>query len=259
MEWSDRAIVLSARRHGEGGAILSLLCETQGRHAGMLRGAGSPRLRGVSEPGTLVEALWRARLADHLGNWQLEPLQHFAADVLDEPLRLAALQSVCALADAALPERESHADVFYATEALLQALSGPFWAALLVKWETKLLESLGFGLDLQRCAATGATGNLAFVSPRTGRAVSLEAAGPYRERLLPLPGFLIGQGAAEPAQILDGLRLTGHFLLRHVFEVTHRTLPAARTRFVESYSRWAGVADNLADHDPESGPESRDR
>jgi len=250
MDWLDRGIVLSARPHGEGSAVVHVLCEEQGRHAGLLRGASSSRSRGLAEPGTMVQAAWRARLSDHLGTWQLEPVRHYAADLLDDPLRLAGLQAACALADAALPERESHTALFSATEALLEAMAGPFWGAVMVKWETKLLESLGFGLDLSRCAATGEgaeTANLCFVSPKTGRAVSLEGAGPYKEKLLALPGFLIGKGAAEPPDILCGLQLTGHFLARNVFDMANRPLPAARVRFVESLSRFATLSATVDD------------
>ncbi len=247
MDWVDRGIVLSARPYGEGSAVVNILCAEQGRHAGLLRGAQSNRQRGVAEPGTRVQAQWRARLADHLGTWALEADRHFASDLLDEPLRLSGLQAVCTLADAALPEREAHADVYYATEALLEAFGGEFWAAVLVMWEVKLLESLGFGLDMTRCAATGAKTNLTYVSPKSGCAVSEEGAGPYKERLLPLPGFLIGKGTGEPPEIVAGLRLTGHFLQRHVFDVTNKPLPAARLRFAESYSRYAGVSATVDD------------
>lgn len=242
IEWSDRGIVLAARPHGESGAVIHVLCQEQGRFAGMLHGAQSSRRRGLSEPGTMVQAHWQARLADHLGNWQLESTRQFAAELLDEPLRLAGLQAVCSLAQEALPEREPHEDVFFATEALLNTFDGEFWAPVLIKWETKLLESLGFGLDLTKCAATGSTENLCFVSPKSGRAVSAEGAGPYKERLLPLPGFLIGQGDASPERVVEGLRLTAHFLQKHVFDVTNRPLPVARIRFQDSYSRFAGTS-----------------
>ncbi|MEO0393088.1 MAG: DNA repair protein RecO [Pseudomonadota bacterium] len=250
--FDDNGIVLSARAYGDSSAVLNILCEHQGRHAGMLRGASSSRQRGIREPGTRVHARWQARLSDHLGNWSLEATRYHAAELLDQPLRLSGLQAVCSLADAALPEREAHADVYYATEALLDAMEGEFWAAVLVMWEVKLLKSLGFGLDLSRCAVTGDSANLTYVSPKSGCAVSAEGAGPYKERLLSLPGFLIGQGMAEPSDIVAGLRLTGHFLQRHVFDVTNKPLPPARLRFAETYSRFAGPPATVKTSDDDS-------
>ena len=253
MDWTDEGIVLSARRHGEAAAIASLLTRAHGRHAGLVHGGWGKRGRALLQPGNAVHARWRARLSEHLGTFTLEPILTSAARLFNEPLRLAALASACALADAALPERERHPAVHDALVELLAALAqdAPGWPETYVRWEVRLLADLGFGLDLKRCAATGTEADLAFVSPRTGRAVSTAAAGPWRERLLPLPAFLAGaegQSAAgaratpgskspgarahitEIESIAEGLALTAHFLERHVFAPHGRTLPAARRR-----------------------------
>jgi len=237
MDWSDEAIVLAARPHGEGSAIVQLLTRARGRHAGLVRGGASKRGRASVEPGNMVEATWRARLTEHLGSLTLEVVRPTAADLLDDPRRLAALAGACAVAEAALPEREPHPAAFEGTAALLAALAaddpGDVWPAAYVRWEVGLLGELGFGLDLTRCAATGANDQLAYVSPRTGRAVSLSAGEPYKDRLLPLPPFLIGAGAADPAAVAAGLRLTGHFLVHHVFAALHRPAPPARERLAQ--------------------------
>ena len=233
MDWTDQGIVLSARRHGEAAAVASLLTRAHGRHAGLVRGGWGKRGRAILQSGNTVQAHWRARLSEHLGTFVLEPEQPFAAGVFNDPLRLAALASACALADCALPEREPHPAVHDALGHLLAALVGEDsgWPEVYVRWEIRLLADLGFGLDLKRCAQTGTESNLAFVSPRTGRAVSADGAGPWRDRLLPLPGFL---GGAEPNLAIDsitqGLALTAHFLERHVFAPHGRALPAARQR-----------------------------
>ena len=192
MEWSDRGIVLSARRHGESSAVVSALTAAHGRHAGLVRGA--KRAGGTFEPGNLVQLRWRARLEDHLGNFQAELMHSFAAAVLDDPLKLAALTSACALVDTALAERERHDKVFESLSGLLAALeqgTSTDWQGIYVRFEFDLLTDLGFGLDLSQCAATGRNDTLIFVSPKTGRAVSAAAGEPYRDRLLPLPGFLL--------------------------------------------------------------------
>jgi len=238
VEWADEGIVLSARRHGESAAVVHLLTRAHGRHAGLVRGGAGPRGRGLYQTGNRVSARWRARLAEHLGAFTGELIQAHAAALIDDPLRLSALSAACAVADATLPERQPYPTLFDALAALIDTLHGSTqWPAAYVRWELGLLDVLGFGLDLGACAATGRNDDLAYVSPKTGRAVSLAAGAPYRDRLLPLPGFLIGRGGADAAAVRDGLRLTGWFLDRHVFAPHNRRMPPARERFVERFSR----------------------
>ncbi len=237
MEWIDEGFVLSARRHGEGDLVLSLLTREHGRHAGLVKGGAGRRSAGLYEPGNRLRAVWRARLTDHLGNFTCESLAQSAAALLDEPLRLAALTSAAAVAEAALAEREPHPRAYDGFRALIEALvaSGDTiaWAVRYVQWELDLLAEIGFGLDLQRCAVSGEPTGLAFVSPNSGRAVSAGAAEPWRERLLALPAFLAGGGPADLPSIAQGLALTGWFLERHAF----RTVPAARSRLVARLQR----------------------
>lgn len=244
MEWRDDAIVLSTRRHGESGTIVMLMTAGHGRHAGLVRGQ---KVRAGLQPGTRVRAVWRARLADQLGSYALEPVDGVAAALMDAPLGLAALVSACALVEAAVPERQDQPAVFAGLAALLDVLDGPVWDAAYVQWEIGLLGALGFGLDLTRCAVTGAEDDLVYVSPRTGRAVSRSGGAAYRDRLLPLPGFLVGEGEADPAAVLSGLELTGHFLQRNLFGQTWSAIPDARTRYVERYRKWATSSGSTAD------------
>ncbi len=241
MDWRDQGYVLTARRHGETDAILTLLTRDHGRHLGLVKGGASRARRPLMEPGNLVEANWRARLSEQLGHYRIEPVRACSAMFLDDPLRLSALSAACATLEAALPERESHPDLFEALSSLLEALARARddWPAEYVRWEAHLLTGLGFGLDLKSCALTGATDDLAFVSPRTGRAASREAAKPYEDRLLALPAFLIDAHAhATQADIAAGLRLTGHFLQGQVFEHTSRQgLGEARARLLELLAR----------------------
>ncbi len=235
LTWTDDAFVLSARPHGESSAVVQLLTRDQGRHAGLVKGGQGRRQRPVLQPGNRVAASWSARLADHLGNLTLELEAAHAAQWLDDPARLSALASAAAVSEGALPEREPHPACFEAFEALVAALGSEHWAEVYVQWELLLLRELGFGLDLTRCAVTGQKDRLAYVSPRSGRAVSLAAAEPYRERLLALPGFLLGEGAGGPEEVAQGLRLTGHFLERHLFHPRDRALPAARLRLTQRF------------------------
>jgi DNA repair protein RecO (recombination protein O) len=230
MEWKDEGIVLAVKRHGESSAIAEILTATRGRSLGLVRGGRSRHMRPVLQPGNIVLATWRARLEEHLGNFALEPLELKAGLLIGEAMRLAALTTLTAEAQL-LPEREPHPRLYEAMRVVLDALEDEAtWPALLVRWELGLLDELGFGLDLARCAATGTTEDLIFVSPKTGRAVSRDAGLAYRDRLLALPAFLKGSQAGRPGQtdVVDGLKLTGFFLERHVFGPRGVAAPESR-------------------------------
>lgn len=200
MEFEDDAFLLSARSHGENGAIAELLTRGHGRYPAFIAGGGSRRIRPLLQPGTRVRARFRARTSDQLGSASLEPAGSDPSDLFENPLALAGLASAAAVAAGVLPEREPQPGAFAAFEALGGALRhDDIWPAVYVRFEAGVLQALGFGLDLSRCAATGALDDLVWVSPRTGRAVSRAAGEPYRDRLLRLPPFLLSaQGGLSP-------------------------------------------------------------
>jgi DNA repair protein RecO (recombination protein O) len=235
MDWQDEAIVLGHRRHGESSAIVSLLTRHHGRYRGVARGAFGKSGRGVYLAGNLVMARWRARLADHLGNLHCELIEGHAARLMEDAGRLDALAAACALCEAVLPERQPHPATYGALSALLAALESDPWPSVYVHWELALLRDLGYGLDLGTCAATGTNDDLAFVSPKSGRAVSRAAGEPYRDRLLALPAFLVAGGEGNRDQIRDGLRLTAHFIERHGLIVERGPLPAVRLRLARRF------------------------
>lgn len=239
MDWKDEGIVLARRHHGESAAIVSLLTRDHGRHLGLVRGGAGRRAAGLYQQGSLVSAVWRGRLSEHLGSYACEPVQSFAARVMDDPLRLGALTSACAIVEAALPEREPHRRLYEATLELFNALESEDWAAAYVRWECRCLADLGFGLDFTQCAVTGAADDLVYVSPRTGRAVSRAAGQPYADKLFRLPGFLGGDGGPAPsaASIVAALEMTGHFLERNVLAASDRPMPSSRIQFVDRLRR----------------------
>ena len=238
MEWNDDAIVLSSRAHGENGAILELLTRDHGRHAGLVRGGASRRVKPTLQPGNSVHVQWRARLEEHLGSFNCELARARAGELMDSRDALAGLNAFTAVTNAAMPEREAHAAVFRGGEVLLDAMLADdtaHWLPLYVRWEAGLLEALGFGLDLSECAATGAKTDLTYVSPKSGRAVSALAGEPYKDRLLRLPSFLIGQSRANRPtadEIRDAFALTDFFLRQFVFEPQGTAAPAERARFI---------------------------
>jgi len=238
MDFSDEGILISAKPLGEANTVAELLTAKHGRHLGLVRGGRSRRMRPLMQLGNRLRVTWRARLADHLGGYNVELLEPNAARVLDDQAALAAIGSLTALAKL-LPERDPHTELYYGALQVLQALDDAgLWPALLVRWEMMLLQDLGFGLDLSECAATGTDADLVYVSPKSGRAVSRDAGQPYCDRLLKLPRFLLEvDDSPAPADILAGFGLTGHFLERDVLAPQGLTLPQSRERLIALLAR----------------------
>lgn len=239
MEWRDTGILLSLRRHGETSAIIDVFTETHGRHAGVVRGGTSRKIAPILQPGAQLDLLWRARLEDHIGTYQVEPLRSRAAAALSGRLALAGLNAVTALLSFCLPEREAHVPLYRRSEQLLDLLGqDEIWPLAYLNWELALLDELGFGLDLSRCAATGATTDLVYVSPKSGRAVSRAGAGDWADRMLPLPPCLRGIGPAPDRQVAEALGTTGYFLQHRLAPALgNKPLPEARARFVDAFTR----------------------
>jgi DNA repair protein RecO (recombination protein O) len=236
VEWTDEGIVIGVRRHGESSVILDLLTRTHGRHLGFVQGGRSRRLRPCLQPGNSVHAVWRSRIEEQLGSYAIEPATLRAARVMETPLALNAVNHLCALARL-LPEREPHDALCAQLEAILGAVDDRHATpAAIVRFELSFLTELGFGLDLESCAATGTREDLVYVSPRTGRAVSRQAGEPYRDRMLVLPAFCRGDvAAAAPAgDVAAGFRLAEFFLLRDVFVPRQQALPDARAAYVRA-------------------------
>jgi DNA repair protein RecO (recombination protein O) len=235
MQWTDEGIVVGVRKHGESSVILELMTREHGRHLGLVHGGRSKTLQPVLQPGNSVQATWRARLDEHLGTYQVEGLGLRAAHLMGSPLALYGLATLAHLLRY-LPERDPHQALYETLEVLVEHLDDPDLApALFVRFELAILAEFGFGLDLSSCAATGSPNDLTYVSPKSGRAVSSAAGEPYKDRLLKLPGFLIGQSKANrprEEEIRDGFALTDFFLHQNVFEPRGQAAPAERARFV---------------------------
>ena len=230
MEFEDDAFVLAARAFGESGAIVELLTARHGRYAAHVAGGASRRMKPFLQAGARVLVRYRARVSDQLGSAALEPVGEGPSALFDDPLALAGVAAAAAVAAGALPEREPHPGAFLAFEALSEAFAHTdIWPAVFVRFEAGLLTDLGFGFDLSKCAATGVTDDLVYVSPKTGRAVSRAAGELYRDRLLPLPPFMLSaQGRLSAGDIGAGLDLTAHFLEAYIFNPLNRPLPPAR-------------------------------
>lgn len=235
MDFEDDAFVLQARAHGETGAVVEFLTARHGKYAAHVAGGASRRMKPFLQAGARVMLGYRSRVSDQLGSAALEPVGEGPSALFDDPLALSGLAAAAAVAAGALPEREPHPGAFLAFEALIDSFSHPeIWPAVFVRFEAGLLQDLGFGLDLSKCAATGAVDDLIYVSPRTGRAVSREAGEPYKDRLLVLPPFMLSsQARLQPGDIRAGLDITAHFLEAFIFNPLNRPLPPARMWLVD--------------------------
>lgn len=238
MEWAGEGILLNARPHGESAAIIDVLTASHGLHRGVVRGGAGRRMAPILQAGAQLQLSWRARLDDQLGTFTVEPVRARAAAVMADAERLAALNSVAALSVFSLPERDPHPRLYAATERLLDLLAdGDAWFGAYLAWERLLLEDTGYGLDLSECAVTGSTEGLAYVSPRSGRAVTVVGAGEFADRLLPLPHLLLEETAPETREEMAlGLRTTGYFLTEVLGPALgSRPLPEARARLVRRF------------------------
>jgi DNA repair protein RecO (recombination protein O) len=247
MEWQDTGTIISVRKHGETSTIVDVLTERHGRHAGLVRGGAGRKLAPTLQPGTQVDVEWRARLEEHLGAYGIEPVQSRAA-ILSNRLALSAMGSVCALVNFAFPERMSMPRLYGATVHLFdQMAAGGAWLSDYALWEYAVLEELGYGLDLDNCAATGVQQDLIYVSPKSGRAVSRAAGADWADRMLPLPRFLRAQTATkEVVEVLDALKTTGYFLqTRLAPALGNRPLPDARARFVSVLQKIADKSQDV--------------
>lgn len=238
MDWRDQGFVLNTRKHGETSVILEVFTEQHGRHSGVVRGGVSRKMTPILQPGGQLDLAWRARLADHIGSFTVEPLRSRAA-VLSDRFALAGLNAVTALLTFCLPDREPHPALYQRSTQLLDLLGqSGLWPLAYLRWELELLSELGFGLDLTECAVTGSTNDLIFVSPKSGCAVSARGAGDWADRLLPLPPILRGEGTGPDEDVLDALRTTGYFLTEKLApELGSKPLPEARARFVGLFAR----------------------
>lgn len=241
MQWSDDGLVLGARTHGESSVILELMTREHGRALGLVHGGRSRNRQPVLQPGNTVHAVWRARLDEHLGSFAVEPVTMRASRLIAAPIALYGVALLATLLRI-LPERDPHPALFDAALVLADHLDEADLApALMIRFELAVLAELGFGLDLQRCAATGTAARLAYVSPKSGRAVSREAGAPYADRLLRLPAFLCREAGEDraPDEVRAGFELTGFFLQRNVFEPLGQSPPPERARFIDLALRKA--------------------
>lgn len=235
MQWSDEGLILGVRRHGESSVIAEVMTPERGRHLGIVRGGRSSRMRPVLQPGNSVVVSWRARLEEHLGAFTIEPDKLRAASLMENSLGIYGAQTL-ASHFRLLPERDPHLSLYRAGLVILDHLEvAEISAQLMVRFELTLLEELGFGLDLSKCAATGTDTDLIYVSPKSGRAVSRNAGAKWADKMLALPSFLLGS-SKHPSNLdlSDGLKLTGFFLNHHIYHPRGTRVPDERAGFIKT-------------------------
>lgn len=239
IEWRDEGALLKVRKHGETSVIIDVFTATHGRATGVVRGGTSRKIAPILQPGAQLDVTWKARLEEHLGAFTVEPIRSRTAVAMSDRVALAGLNAVTALLAFSLPEREEHPSLYAKSIQLLDLLGqGDVWPLAYLQWEMALLNGLGFGLDLATCAVTGTTSDLSYVSPKSGRAVALTAAGEWADRMLPLAPVMIGEGDADMADIITALSTTGYFLENHLApSLGDRPIPEARNRLIDQFRK----------------------
>ena len=250
-EWNDEGIILSAKKYGEKGFVVNILTEHHGRYVSWINNYKSKSVLSNIQPGNLVKVFWKSRLIEQMGNFKIELISSISGKIFDDRLKLQSLISLCSLLEKFLPERQNYSEIYFATCAFMKLLAineediNNQWLKGYVKWEIGLLSSIGFSLDLKRCAVTGNTNNLCYVSPKTGKAVSRDGAGKFAPKLLKLPFFLGGaeiKGSSYYEEILIGLNITTYFfknkLLLSINDTSKETLPISRNRFVDLIQKY---------------------
>ena len=233
MRWSDSGYVISSKPYGESSAIINIFSKEHGRHAGLVKGGNGKRLKGIIQPGNKIFAQWASRTSEQLGFFNVELNHPVVALIMTDQKKLVALSSACSMLYLLTAEREKQENLYEAFSELIDSIvNNNDWPFEYIRWEKYLLKEIGYGLDLDKCAVTGTTEALYYVSPKTGRAVCFDAGKPYQTKLLKLPYFLVGSSCnfneKDLNSVVDGLRLTGYFLEKVIFNTKSIGLPKSR-------------------------------
>ena len=240
MRWESEGIVLGFSLHNEKSYILEVFTKEHGRHKGLIRGIHSKNLRSIIEPGNEVKALWSGRLETHLGNFTIEPIKAWSSLILNQKDRLIALSSLCSLVSSAMAEKQPNDLIYYSSKEMIKKISSSDddWIKEYINWELDLLSEIGYGIDLSKCAVTSKKDELVYVSPASGRAVTLEGAGSYKDRLIKLPRFIVSKDSeCDNNDIANGLELTEYFFRKRFFEPNNLNFPQSRNRLKEIFNK----------------------
>ncbi len=241
MDWTDEGILLNTTPYGERSAILQVFTSNKGRHAGIIRNAISPGMISILQPSAQLSLNWSSRLEDHLGNFKVDLIRARADILMGNRTGLAAFNSLSALCISILAERDPMPQLYKVTEKFLDKIAiQANWEFLYLDWELKLLSCIGFGLDLEKCAVTGTTKNLYYISPKSGKAVCRDVGKQYHSKLLPFPNILRSTQVDKKLSLRElvlGLNLTGFFIEKWLdYSLENKKTMAIRKRLLQSLS-----------------------
>ena len=181
MKLESDGIIISIRPFNERDAVAHIFTENYGVLSGMLRGAVVAKNKPMV--GQMGVVAWNARLDSQLGVFHFEAQKNLALAAMMDNSKLAFVNSMFALIETLLPEREAYPNLYNATLKTLADINAESY----LQWELDLLRDLGYALDLSHCSGCGKTENLIYLSPRTGRAVCSDCGEPYADKLFKLP------------------------------------------------------------------------
>ena len=239
MRWESNGLILNFSKYNEKSYILEIFTEEHGKHKGIIRGLHSKNKRSIIEPGNEVFATWSGRLETHLGNYNVEPIKLWSSHVLQFKDKLSAISSICSLISLTMAERQPNPIIYFSSKKLIEIVASKRedWIREYVFWEMQLLSEIGYGLDLERCAVTSKSSDLLYVSPSSGRAVTNEGAGDFRNKLLPLPKFMTDFKANyDNDDIYNALNLTEFFFKKRFFLPNNLNFPQSRNRLKELFN-----------------------
>lgn len=231
MKFSDQGIIINLKKYGEKSLIIKIFSQHHGVYKGFVKYASSSKNNQIFQIGNQIAFDYVARLEDSLGSFLCNDLmENYSSKFVFDKLRLNCAKSIISIIDNYFLERENFNILYQNFVNFLQDLGNSKIQdsqiiANFVKLELLILECLGYGIDLSSCVVTNSRVNLAYVSPKSAHAVSVEAGQKYADKLLKLPFFLAQKHNLETLNNVDnsdleaGLKLSGFFLEKFLFSI----------------------------------------
>ena len=235
--WEDEAIILSYQDYSETSIILKVFTKVYGVRKGLIKGDKSKKKNYIFESGNIVSVSYKARTEDMLGIFTVDMIKSCSAIYLSDALKFTGIISILNLIEFCLLENEVEEVLYIYSRDLINKiiLSDISWLEDYVLWEVFLLKKIGYGLELSKCVVTNKTKFLKYLSPKSGCAVSEDAAGNWKDRLFVLPDFFLLKKNAQLHDIINGLKITTNFLKKFSNSI-NKKLPFTRDDFINRIS-----------------------
>lgn len=236
MQVKDEGYIIKTLKYGENSLIVTVLSIAHGKMTGFIKSAVSKKKLGIYQLGNKISFNAYARVEENMFQFRgVELLESNVVHFLSNPQKLAVLSSFCELFNSSIPDGEPLEGLVRSISQFMDNLDDEMWLKNYAILEFRLLYFLGIGLDLGSCAATGTIENLAFVSPKSGRAVCLKAGLPYEDKLFKYPHFALNKNILPTKEeVMDLLKMNEFFLKKNFFEAHDLQFPLSRASLIEN-------------------------